>query len=935
MAGQALGRRKFGVFELDMGQRALLKNGRRVKVQEQPFQILSALVERPGDVVTREELRQRLWPANTYVDFDNSLGIAVAKLRQALNDDASKPRYIQTLPRVGYRFIASIELENPTSDPQSPVVLPPPASQPPAQRPPGRWKWGLTSIVVVLCLALWIPFASKRWFANATVALRPSVAVMGFRNQAARRDRDWESTAFSEWLAVDMEDGERLRTIPGETVARTKSDLELPDVDAFSPSTLAKIRKNTGADYVVAGSFFDTSGPGNGKVRLDLRMQDTRLGETVLVVSRTGTSDDLPGLVKVAGLALRQKLGVGFAAQAEGAAQQAGAAASPDARLYFEGLDKLRHFDALGARDLLQQAVAANPSDALAHNALAQAWTALGYLELAKREAQKAWELSGPLPRAERLSIEAGYRASNVEWDKAIRIYGQLLSLFKDDADYGLRLARAQIEVGQPKEALLTLEKLRKLPPPAADPAAIEIVQSEAAGKLGDFERARAFAASAAAAAESRGAQILVAEARAEECRQLIQLSRVEQAAAACESAREIYARSGDRAGLASSMGYLASTRFMAGDLAAARSLYTEALDIDRDIGNEGTAMWERNGLATVLWQEGDLDGARRQYEESLRISRLIASRPDEADALENIGFLWALEGDLRQARDMLEQALARFEAMADKAGTGSVWNNLGQTLYLSGDLPGAANALDKALAADRATGQKQDTADALLWMGRVRLAQANWDEARRAFENSVKTAAETGNEVFVAQCRVALAGLSLAVGRAAEAESSVRASLALFERQHRGRQELEARTLLAEALLAEGKPAEARQELDRAAAQANATQQIAARLEFAVAAGRVDAATGKAGALRASAQRLQGAIAEATQHGLVSYRLEAGLALGAVELRQDSRNAGCELEKLQREAAAHGFQAIAQQAAAVGQALGLRRPLRPPCFAY
>src|SRR5208283_3069027 len=108
MAERNLCRWRFGAFELDPAKRALLKHGRKLKLQEQPFQILSALLDRSGEVVTREELRQRLWPADTFVDFDNSLGIAVAKLRQALSDDASKPRYIQTLPRVGYRFIAPI-----------------------------------------------------------------------------------------------------------------------------------------------------------------------------------------------------------------------------------------------------------------------------------------------------------------------------------------------------------------------------------------------------------------------------------------------------------------------------------------------------------------------------------------------------------------------------------------------------------------------------------------------------------------------------------------------------------------------------------------------------------------------------------------------------------------------------------------------------------
>jgi tetratricopeptide (TPR) repeat protein len=265
----------------------------------------------------------------------------------------------------------------------------------------------------------------------------------------------------------------------------------------------------------------------------------------------------------------------------------------------------------------------------------------------------------------------------------------------------------------------------------------------------------------------------------------------------------------------------------------------------------------------------------------------------------------------------MLEQALTRFQAMGDKAGTGSVWNNLGQAMYLAGDLPEAADTLGKALAADRETGYKQDTADALAWMGRVRLAQANWDEARRQFEDSVKVARETGNNVFVAQCQVAMAGLSLATGRPAEAESSVRDSLALFERENRRRAGLEARTLLAEALLEGNKTADARHEVDRAAAVAKASPQLVPRLEFAIVAARVEAAAGTAGSLSAAVRNLENAIAEAAQHGLVSYQLEARLALDEIESKRGSEHAGRALEKLERDARARGFEAIARQAAA------------------
>src|ERR1700746_2492432 len=100
---------RFGVFEADVRAGELRKQGVRVKLQEQPFHVLTVLLERPGEVVTREELRNQNWPPDTFVDFDNSLNTAINRLREALGDSADNPRFIETLPRRGYRLIAPIE----------------------------------------------------------------------------------------------------------------------------------------------------------------------------------------------------------------------------------------------------------------------------------------------------------------------------------------------------------------------------------------------------------------------------------------------------------------------------------------------------------------------------------------------------------------------------------------------------------------------------------------------------------------------------------------------------------------------------------------------------------------------------------------------------------------------------------------------------------
>jgi len=118
---------RFAVFEVDLAAGELRRNGARVRLQEQPFQILAYLLDRAGEVVTREELREKLWPADTFVDFDHSLNTAINKLREALGDSASNPRYVETLARRGYRFLAP--LQTGTAKAQgSPEAQPAPAS---------------------------------------------------------------------------------------------------------------------------------------------------------------------------------------------------------------------------------------------------------------------------------------------------------------------------------------------------------------------------------------------------------------------------------------------------------------------------------------------------------------------------------------------------------------------------------------------------------------------------------------------------------------------------------------------------------------------------------------------------------------------------------------------------------------------------------------
>src|ERR1700730_2924873 len=108
---------RFGLFEANAARSTLSRGGLRIRLQEQPFRVLLLLLERPGEITTREELRQQLWPEGTFVDFDGSLNVILKKLRAALDDDSDNPRFIETVPRRGYRFIAPVTMESAAVEP--------------------------------------------------------------------------------------------------------------------------------------------------------------------------------------------------------------------------------------------------------------------------------------------------------------------------------------------------------------------------------------------------------------------------------------------------------------------------------------------------------------------------------------------------------------------------------------------------------------------------------------------------------------------------------------------------------------------------------------------------------------------------------------------------------------------------------------------------
>jgi DNA-binding winged helix-turn-helix (wHTH) protein/tetratricopeptide (TPR) repeat protein/TolB-like protein len=889
---------RFGLFEVDLQAGELRKHGVRVKLQEQPFQILTLLLERPGSPVTREDLRHKLWPAHTFVDFDRSLNKAMTKLRSALGDSADSPRFIETLHRRGYRFLVPVTEDSngigelrtvkgyiPEESPGSTVFssLNSHTSNPEVHsRHRGYYVVAAGGFLLACLVALIILRAKNPVVLGGSLARvqpRRSIAVLGFKNLSGDARDSWLSTALADWLSTELAAGDQLRTIPAETVARMKMEVPLADVDSLDRQSLALIRKNLSTDFVVTGSYAMLADQSDGQMRLDLRLQDTHNGETVDAISETGSEGDLFGLVSRGGEDLRAKLGI-RAVTSEESAELATAlpANSQAARLYSEGVDRLRIFDALSARDLLLKAIAAEPNYAASHAALSAAWSQLGYDERAMAEAKQAYELAVNLPHVERLLVEARYLETSHQWTKAIQIYSALFEVFPDNLDYGLALASAQGSAGKWRDSLQTIAALQKLPAPLRDDPRIDLEENLAAESLGDLKGAEAAAAQAAAKAESAGAWLLLAKARLAQAWAYENLGDYEQVPVVVEQAKQLYLAANDRSGVANAMTIDAIALQAQGNYLRAKDQYEQSIKVFQETGNKHSVAGERDNIGDILYYLGDLTGARKSYEHALASYEEVSDPDGVALAKNGLGNVYLSLGNLLKAKAMFDDALAICDRIGDRDRGAVSRSGLGGVLRLEGDI----KAAEKAQIA-----------------------------ARDVFEQVGDRSQEALSYIYLAQ-------LFLDQGKNHAAVASAQRAADIFDETKAFRDEASSNLIFSLAFLGQGQLAEAEKCLTKAAAVARQSHNRELEFSTEITEARVQIAHGGTAASQEAARRISDVLAETTAAGFSEKALEARLALGEIEMSSGNLSTGqTGLESLKRDAVKGGFLLIAREAAA------------------
>jgi DNA-binding winged helix-turn-helix (wHTH) protein/tetratricopeptide (TPR) repeat protein len=927
---------RFESFRLVLKTGELTKLGMRVRLQGQPLQLLMVLLEQSGEVVTRDAMKTRLWPADTFVDFEHSLNTAIKKLRQTLGDSATEPRYIETLPRVGYRFLAKVEpaaapaTVSPAGDTPNTVfdkILPPriEVSTADVRR---RWRRRIGYAILPVLLAgavLVFDFGkirehlrgiyggTEKSSAAASPAPRPrnSIAILEFENLSGRPEEQWLSTALSEMLTTELGAGGRLLVIPGENIARMKRDLALAPEASYTRESLQRIRGNLGADMIVLGCYTALGEKSGGQIRLDLRLQDAVTGETSAILSTTGTEAKLFDLVSQAGEQLRQKVGVGTFPSADSAILLAALPDSPQAaQLYAQGLERLRGYDSLGARPLLERAVQASPKFALAHSALSVAWTNLGYQLKSREEARTAFELSSSLSKEQQLFIEGRYRTVTNDWKKAADVYETLYTLYPDNLEYGLQLTNAQVYSRKAKDALATLESIRKMSLSAAYLPRVDLALAFAKEALSDLNGAIESAHLAESESRAIGAKELEARAWHVEATALRHIGQPEKSRTAYEQAKQLFESIGSKGSVALVLCDEALVDQDHGNVLGAMKMFEDSLVVFRSVGDESSVSAALADIAGVLKSEGNLAGAKKKFLEAMAIRKEVGGR------LSSLRFELATialdEGNLGQAKSEFTDLLAASVSANEKFGISLSQAELAGVLCAQGDLLGARKLYEDSLAVTRSIGDEENVSLTLSSLAMLSLEQGDLPAAHRAAQEAVDIQQKLTEKAELADTRETLAAVVLEEGNAAESESLARQALEAFATQKAAMKAASAEAILAMALVAEKKLEEARKIAGAAAPVAAKSQFLAERLTVATRVALVQAALGHA---RDAVQTLFQIQSEATRAGLVPQQFEARLALCEIELKSGkSALAHTQLANLKRDASSRGFMLIARK---------------------
>ena len=440
---------RFGVFEVDVRSGELRKQGVRIKLQEQPFHVLAVLLERPGEVVTREELRNQNWPADTFVDFDNSLNTAINKLREALGDSADNPRFIETLPRRGYRLIAPVtEADGATRGTAAGVSA--------AARPRSR-KIVATMAVVVVAAGI---AGGLLWHSRKPLLTEKDTIVLGdFANSTG--DAVFDGT-LREGLSVELGQSPFLGLVSEEGIRQTLRMMERPANTRLTPEIAREVCQRTSSAAALDGSIALIG------TRYSLILKAVNCGSGDLLASTEAQANDKSHVLDALGKAaseMRGKLGESLSTlqKYNTPLEQATTPSLEALQAYTLGSESA---DFPAAIPPLQRAIQLDPNFAIAYDELGGAYGSIGERALAVENTRKAFELRERVSELEKLNIEADYYYGVTgNLIKAQRSYALGKQIYPREPGFCAGLSVIYMSLGQYESALREHRETLRLRP--------------------------------------------------------------------------------------------------------------------------------------------------------------------------------------------------------------------------------------------------------------------------------------------------------------------------------------------------------------------------------------------------------------------------------------------------------------------------------------
>jgi TolB-like protein/DNA-binding winged helix-turn-helix (wHTH) protein/Tfp pilus assembly protein PilF len=466
--------RRFGSFEVDLRSGELRKNGMRLRLSGQPFQVLAVLVERPGEVVTREELHSKLWPSDTFVDFDHGLNNAVARIREVLDDSSDSPRYVETIPRRGYRFIAPVSEARPVV--QSPVLsqvssdytvarsgTSAAAAPKDQRRVASQPRLALAGAAVLAVLALTLFLYRGRHIRTPEQPAIKSLAVLPLKNLSGDTTQEYLADGMTEELIGRLSGIRDLRVISRTSVMRFKeTQLSVPE-----------ITKTLGVDAVVEGSIIREG----DRIRVHAQLIRGATDEHFWSEAYDRELRDVLALQSEVAQAIAQRVEVTVTGD-----EQKGLAAvrpvSPEVyENYLKGRFALNKFNNRSSVEkgiaYFNEAIRKDPTFAPSYVGLANAYSDLGTVFIggkAKEERPKAIQAARKALELDPKLVEAHVELANVlqlqwHWTEAEAEYRRALELSPNNAAAYAQFAFWLVSQGRTAEAVAASRRARELDP--------------------------------------------------------------------------------------------------------------------------------------------------------------------------------------------------------------------------------------------------------------------------------------------------------------------------------------------------------------------------------------------------------------------------------------------------------------------------------------